>query len=160
MQKIVTNLWFDNNAEEAIDHYISVLGDGKVLNVIKYGADQMGEEDTAMAVEFELMGQRFVGINGGPMFTFSEAISLEVRCADQAEIDRVWDGLVEGGQEQPCGWLKDKYGLSWQVSPENLTDYTTGDPAAVARFMAKMLATDGKFNLAELRAAYDGTDEA
>ncbi|WP_067429524.1 VOC family protein [Nocardioides jensenii] len=156
MQKIVTNLWFDNNAEEAIDHYIAALGDGKVLNVVRYDATGMGDDGTAMAVEFELLGQRFVGINGGPMFTFSEAISLEVRCADQAEIDRVWDALVEGGTEQPCGWLKDKFGLSWQVGPSNFTDFTTGDPEAVARFMKKMLSTQGKFNLAELQAAYDG----
>lgn len=157
MQKIVTNLWFDNNAEEAIEHYIKALGDGRITNVIKYGASLPGEEESTVAVEFELLGQQFVAINGGPEFTFSEAISLEVRCKDQAEIDRVWDALVEGGHEQPCGWLKDRYGLSWQVSPENFADYTRGDPAAVKRFMEKMLSTHGKFNLAELQAAYDGS---
>ncbi|NKY51504.1 VOC family protein [Nocardia vermiculata] len=157
MQSIVTNLWFDDNAEEAAQYYIEALGDGRIIDRWTNGPGQPGKEGTTMAVEFELRGQRFVGINGGPVFHFSEAISLEVRCRDQADIDRVWDALVAGGSEQPCGWLKDKFGLSWQVTSDDWTDYLQGDPAAVARFMDKMLSTHGKFDLAELRAAYAGT---
>lgn len=157
MQSIVTNLWFDNNADEAAEYYITALGDGRIVERWKYGADQPGKEGTTMAVEFELRGQRFVGINGGPVFQLSEAASLEVRCKDQDDIDRVWAALVTGGIEQPCGWLKDKFGLSWQVTPEYWSEYLHGDPAAVARLMDKMLSTHGKFDLAELQAAYDGT---
>lgn len=157
MQEIVTNLWFDNNAEEAADHYIKALGDGRITKVQKYGPDQMGEEGSTMAVEFELRGQAFVGINGGPMFTFTEATSLEVRCRDQDDMDRVWDALVDGGSEQPCGWLKDKFGLSWQVTPVQYYEFLKGDPEAVNRVNQKVFATHGKFNLAELQAAYDGT---
>lgn len=155
MQNIVTNLWFDGNAEEAAQHYIDVLG-GQVLNRVKYGPGQMGEEGTTMVVEFEVRGQRLVGINGGPLFTFSEAVSLEIRCPDQADIDHVWAGLVEGGSEQPCGWLKDKFGLSWQVTPTDYFAWLDGEPEAVARLMDAVLATQGKFELAQLKAAYDG----
>lgn len=150
MQNIVTNLWFDTNAEEAAQHYIDVLG-GEVTNILRHGP-----EDAVMCVEFEVRGQKLVGINGGPIFTLSEACSLEVRCADQADIDHVWAGLVEGGIEQPCGWLKDKFGLSWQVTPTDYYDWLDGDPEAVARLMKAVLSTQGKFDLAALRAAYDG----
>ncbi|MDT0203549.1 VOC family protein [Nocardioides sp. AE5] len=118
---------------------------------------QPGPEGETMLVGFELLGQQYVAINGGADFSFTEAISLKVRCADQAEIDRVWAGLVEGGTELPCGWLKDKYGLAWQVSPAGFHQWPQGDPEAVQRFMARMLATHGKFDIAELQAAYDGT---
>lgn len=108
-------------------------------------------------VEFELAGQRFVGINGGPQFTFSEAVSLEVRVAGQAELDRLWAALVEGGSEQPCGWLKDKYGLSWQITPTEYYDLVTeGDAASQDRLMAAVLATHGKFDIAGLQAAARG----
>lgn len=157
MQNIVTNLWFDNCAEEAARHYIDVLGDGRITNTMKYGPDQPGEEGSTMVVEFEVRGQRFVGINGGPEFTFSEAVSLEVRCVDQADVDRVWAGLVEGGIEQPCGWLKDKFGLSWQVTPVAFYDWLDGDPEAVKRMMDAVMSTHGKFDVAQLEAAYHGS---
>src|SRR3954449_7823940 len=111
-QRIVTNLWFDTQAQEAAEYYCSIFEDARVLKVIAYpeGTDKAG---TTMAVEFELLGQRFVGINGGPQFTFDEAISLQIECEDQAEIDAYWAKLTDGGSEGPCGWCRDRYGLSW-----------------------------------------------
>ena len=117
-QRIVTNLWFDTQAEEAIAFYCSVFEDARVISVTPYppGSDKAG---AAMVVEFELLGQRFLAINGGPEFTFNEAISLAVGCQDQAEIDYYWEKLTaDGGEEGPCGWCKDKFGLSWQVTPK------------------------------------------
>lgn len=109
-----------------------------------------------MVVEFELVGQRFVGINGGPQFTFNEAVSLEVRVAGQEQLDQVWAALTEGGEELPCGWLKDKYGLAWQVTPSEYYDMVTkGDEEANNRLMTAVLSTHGKFDLAKLQAAYD-----
>src|SRR5690349_18328207 len=125
---IVTNLWFDTQAEEAVAYYCSIFADARIVRVIPYpaGTDKAG---AAMVVEFELLGQRFVAINGGPQFTFNEAISLQVECADQAEIDHYWDRLTDGGAEGACGWCTDRYGLSWQVTPRGVDDLYAGDPA-------------------------------
>jgi len=158
MQKIVPNLWFNFQAEEAVAHYIDALGDGKVHAVTHYGPDQPGPEGEVMTIDFELFGQRYTAINGGPEFPFTEAISLQVLCDDQAELDRVWAALVDGGEEGPCGWLKDRYGLSWQVTPRVIGELITGDdPAAVQRCMTVMLGTHGKFDIAALEAAYAGS---
>src|SRR3954471_19036186 len=136
-QRIVTNLWFDTQAEQAAEYYCSIFEDARLLKVIPYpdGTDKAG---AALVVEFELLGQRIVAINGGPQFTFDEAISLQVECRDQAEIDFYWEQLSAGGSEGPCGWLKDRYGLSWQITPENISEFFTGDPQASARAVQAM----------------------
>jgi predicted 3-demethylubiquinone-9 3-methyltransferase (glyoxalase superfamily) len=160
MQKIVANLWFDTQAEEAANFYVSVFGDGRITEITHYGPDSPGPEGSVMTVAFELHGQEFVGINGGPLFPFTEAVSFEIRCKDQAEIDHYWDALVEGGQPGPCGWLKDRYGLSWQVVPtEWYAMFTDKDPVKVQRVTQAMLATQGKFDVAALRAAFEGADQ-
>ncbi|QPP09701.1 VOC family protein [Streptomyces bathyalis] len=139
MQKITTFLWFDDKAEEAVDHYTSVFPDSRVIDVQRYGEAGPGEPGTVMTIAFELAGQRFTALNGGPEFTFNEAMSLYVDCADQAEVDMYWEKLGEGGEEGPCGWLKDKYGLSWQIVPRVLTELLRDpDPATSARVMKAM----------------------
>lgn len=155
---IVPNLWFDREAEQAAQHYIAAFGgNGRVVNTIASHPDSPSPQDVPVVVEFELAGQRLVGINGGPHFHFTEAVSLEVRVTGQEELDRLWAALVEGGAEQPCGWLKDKYGLSWQITPTEYYDLLSkGDPAADARLMSAVLSTHGKFSIAELQAAYNG----
>lgn len=128
MQKIIPNLWFDSNAQEAAEYYLSVFKDGKIIHITYYpNSESEGLADfqkdfagKVLTVEFEILGMRLIGINAGPEFKFNEAISLMIPCKDQTEIDYYWETLTsDGGQESVCGWLKDKYGLSWQVSPEN-----------------------------------------
>ncbi|MDH6195810.1 putative 3-demethylubiquinone-9 3-methyltransferase (glyoxalase superfamily) [Mycobacterium frederiksbergense] len=153
---IVPNLWFDREAEQAAEHYIAAFGgNGRILNTIAAHPDSPSPQDVPVAVEFELSGQRFVGINGGPAFTFTEAVSLEVRVSGQEQIDRIWAALSAGGQELPCGWLKDKYGLAWQITPTEYYDLLAeGDDEASARLMSAVLSTEGKFDVATLEAAY------
>lgn len=140
-QTITPNLWFDTNAEEAARFYAGIFDDSRIVRVLRYTEAGPGEPGTVMTVEFELAGQRFVGINGGPEFTFTEAISLEVRCESQEEVDRLWQRLGEGGEYVHCGWLKDKYGLSWQIVPQRLYDLITDpDEAKAARVTKAMLA--------------------
>lgn len=156
--QIVPNLWFDRQAEEAAAHYIAAFGgNGRIVTTIDSHPDSPSPQDVPVVVEFELAGQRFVGINGGPQFQFSEAVSLEVRVSGQDELDRLWAALVDGGSEQPCGWLKDKYGLSWQITPSEYYDLLIeGDDAANARLMSAVLSTHGKFDIAALQAASRG----
>ncbi len=157
-QKIVTNLWFDHEAVEAAEFYTSVFKNSRIVKVLNYpeGAPGTREPGTPMTVEFELDGQRFVGINGGPEFKFDEAISLEIKCANQEEVDYYWDALLEGGEESVCGWLKDKYGLSWQVVPAGMEEiFDDSDPDRAARAMEAMLKMR-KLDLAELQAAAEG----
>jgi predicted 3-demethylubiquinone-9 3-methyltransferase (glyoxalase superfamily) len=153
-QRIVTNLWFDTQAEEAAEYYCSIFEDARVTRIVPYpeGTDKAG---TAMVVEFELLGQRFVGINGGPQFSFDEAISLQVECRDQAEIDYYWERLTAGGSEGPCGWCKDRYGLSWQITPEKIHELYTGDPQAASRAVQAMFQMK-KLDIATLEAAHRG----
>lgn len=157
MQKIVTNLWFDAQAEEAANFYCSLFPDSKVLNITRYGSAGPGPEGQVMVVDFQLAGQRFTGINGGPEFTFSEAISLLINCDSQEEVDRYWDALLaDGGEPSQCGWLKDKYGLSWQVVPREMDEMIAStDAAAAQRTMAAMLKMV-KLDLGELKRAYAG----
>lgn len=152
-QRIITTLWFDGDAEQAAQHYCSIFDDARIVSVVPYpeGTDKAG---SAMTVEFELLGQVYVGLNGGPQFTFTEAISLQVQCRDQAEIDRYWDALTDGGEEGPCGWCKDRFGLSWQIVPENVSRFFTGDPQAAARAVQAMFAMR-KLDIARLQAARD-----
>ncbi len=154
--KIVPNLWFDTEAEEAADFYISIFKNSRIVNVARYTEAGPRPAGTVMTVEFELDGQRFVGINGGPEFTFSEAVSFQVTCEDQDEVDYYWDHLSEGGQEGPCGWLKDRYGLSWQVIPSGMEElFADPDPQRAQRTMQAMLGM-GKLDIAALRSAADG----
>jgi len=155
-QKIVPNLWFDTQAEEAANFYLSVFKNSRILSTTRYPEGSPGPVGSVMTVEFELDGQRFVGINGGPQFTFSEAVSLMVNCADRAEVDYFWERLSDGGEEGPCGWLKDRYGLSWQVVPEGMDEvFADPDPQKAQRAMQAMLGM-GKLDVAALHAAADG----
>jgi predicted 3-demethylubiquinone-9 3-methyltransferase (glyoxalase superfamily) len=155
--KIIPSLWFDGTAEQAAEHYIDIFPNSKVLDVARYGPDTPGEEGTVMSVNFSLDGQEYVGINGGPQFPFTEAISLQIHCADQDEVDRYWDRLTEGGQESRCGWLKDKFGLSWQVVPTQLYDLLGDpDPERARRATQAMLRMQ-KIDIAEIRRAVDET---
>jgi predicted 3-demethylubiquinone-9 3-methyltransferase (glyoxalase superfamily) len=155
-QKITPNLWFDTEAEEAASFYLSVFKDSRIVNVTRYPQDSPGEAGTVMTVEFELDGQRFVAINGGPQFTFTEAVSFQINCADQDEVDYYWERLTDGGEEGPCGWLKDRYGLSWQVVPAGMDElFTDPDPARAQRAMQAMLKMS-KLDVAALREAADG----
>ena len=140
-QKITTFLWFDHEAEEAARFYTSLFPDSRIGEVRRYGSAGPGEAGSVMTVAFELAGQHYIALNGGPLFPFTEAISLQVDCDDQAEVDRLWLALTEGGgQESNCGWLKDRYGLSWQITPRRLMDLLGGpDPVRAQRVMGAML---------------------
>ena len=157
MPKIIPNLWFDTESEEAAAFYVSIFPNSRVVGVTHYPEDAPREAGMVMTVELELDGQRLVAINGGPEFTFSEAVSLQVDCADQAEVDYYWSALTaDGGSEGPCGWLKDKYGLSWQVVPTGMDDvFKSEDPERAHRAMQAMLKM-GKLDVAELQRAADG----
>ncbi|HEX8054652.1 MAG TPA: VOC family protein [Thermoleophilaceae bacterium] len=159
-QKIVPNLWFDGQAEEAANFYISVFKDGRILSKAHYTEDSPGEPGTVMVVEWELNGQRFVGINGGSQFKFDEAVSFQISCEDQEEIDYYWDKLSEGGSEGPCGWLKDRYGLSWQVTPKGMDELFSGRDEERANRAMKAMLKMSKLDIAELRAAADGVPAA
>ena len=156
MDKIKTFLWYDNQAEEAAKLYTSLLPDSRITNVTKYeNADPSG--NTVTIVDFELAGRQFVAMNAGPMFKFNESISIMVDCEDQAEVDRYWNALTaDGGEESMCGWLKDKYGLSWQIVPKVLDDLLADpDPERAGRAMQAMLSMQ-KLDIAGLEAAADG----
>ena len=154
---IVPNLWFDTEAEEAAAFYVSVFGgNSRIVGVTRYNEAGPREAGMVMTVEFELAGQRYVGINGGPEFTFTEAVSFQITCDTQEELDHYWDRLADGGQEGPCGWLKDRFGLSWQVVPTGMEEALNDpDPERAKRAMQAMLGM-GKLDLAAVRAAADG----
>ena len=149
MQKITPCLWFDIEGEEAAEFYTSVFPSSKIVDVARYGEGRPRPEGTVMTVTFELDGQRFVALNGGPEFTFNEAISFQVSCETQEEVDVFWSTLSEGGEEGPCGWLKDRYGVSWQIVPTRLPELL-GDPdreksqrVMVAMLSMKKIEIDG-----------------
>lgn len=156
-QKITPFLWFDNQAEEAMNLYVSVFKDSEVLNVSRYGDAGPGKPGSVMTASFRLNGQEFVALNGGPMFRFTEAVSFVIDCADQTEVDHYWEALTaDGGEPGSCGWLKDRFGLSWQVVPRALHECIGGpDPEGAQRAMQAML-TMGKLDVAGLRRAYAG----
>ena len=157
-QKITPNLWFDTEAEEAADFYTSVFKDSRIVNRTHYTEGAPREAGMVMTVEFELDGQRFVGINGGPQFKFDEAVSFAITCEDQDEVDYYWERLSEGGEEGPCGWLKDRYGLSWQVVPMGMDElFADHDPRRAERAMKAMLKMR-KLDVAALRRAADGDE--
>ena len=154
MQKVRTFLWFDGQAEAAANHYVSLVPDSRILTVAR-----LGEDGATVLVTFELGGIEYLALDGGPLYSFTEAASIMVLCDDQAEVDRLWDGLVsDGGEPGPCGWCKDRWGLSWQVVPRALLELQQDpDPARAARANAAML-TMGKLDIAALIAAADATD--
>jgi predicted 3-demethylubiquinone-9 3-methyltransferase (glyoxalase superfamily) len=153
MQKITPFLWFDGKAEEAANFYTSIFKDSKVGAVRRYGDAGPGPKGSAMTVSFQLEGQEFVGLNGGPQFKFNEAISFFVNCETQQEVDYFWSKLLEGGQESQCGWLKDKYGVSWQIIPAALMKLL-GDPEpAKAQRVMKAMLQMRKIDVAQLEAA-------
>jgi predicted 3-demethylubiquinone-9 3-methyltransferase (glyoxalase superfamily) len=159
-QPIVPNLWFDTEAEEAAEFYTSVFEDGRILRKTHYTESGPREAGMVMTVDFEVNGQRFTGINGGPDFKFDEAVSFAVSCETQDELDYYWEKLSEGGSEGPCGWLKDKYGLSWQVVPAGLDDlFADADPGRADRAMKAMLGMS-KLDMDELVRAADGAPAA
>jgi predicted 3-demethylubiquinone-9 3-methyltransferase (glyoxalase superfamily) len=158
--RIKPNLWFDDQAEEAADFYVSVFDNSRIVGVTHYTDNAPREAGMVMTVEFELDGTRFVAINGGPQFQFDEAVSFEIPCESQDEVDFYWEKLSEGGEQGPCGWLKDRYGLSWQVVPSGMEElFADSDPARADRAMQAMLKMS-KLDIAELRAAADGVPAA
>jgi predicted 3-demethylubiquinone-9 3-methyltransferase (glyoxalase superfamily) len=156
MPRITPNLWFDSQAEEAAEFYVSIFPNSKITAVTHYTEGSPRPAGMVMTVTFVLDGQEYTGINGGPEFTFDEAISLLVNCADQDEVDYYWDKLSAGGEESVCGWLKDRYGLSWQIVPSGWEDLLTGpDQARAGRAMQAVLSMK-KLDLAAILAAADG----
>lgn len=155
-QKITPFLWFDTEAEEAAHHYTAIFEDSRIVKVDRYPEGTPMPAGTVMTVEFELAGQRYVAMNGGPEFTFNEAVSLSVACEDQEEVDYFWSRLCEGGEEGPCGWLKDKYGLSWQVTPRVLDEMITDPDPEKAKRVTKAMMGMKKIDIQGLRDAYQG----
>jgi predicted 3-demethylubiquinone-9 3-methyltransferase (glyoxalase superfamily) len=154
MQKITPFLWFDGKAEEAMNFYVSIFKNSKILSVTRYGEAGPGPKATVMTAKFELNGQEFIALNGGPQFTFTEAISFVVNCETQQEVDELWGKLSKGGNKSRCGWLKDKYGLSWQVVPTALVEMLQDrDAKKSTRVMQAMLQMD-KIDIETLRHAY------
>jgi predicted 3-demethylubiquinone-9 3-methyltransferase (glyoxalase superfamily) len=157
MQKVTPCLWFDGQAEQAARYYVSLLPDSRIDRVVHSPADTpSGPAGTVLVVEFTLSGTRFIGLNGGPQFPFTEAVSFQILCRDQAEVDRLWGALAGGGSAGQCGWLKDRWGLSWQIVPTRLHELLADpDPQRSRRAMEAMLKMT-KLNIAELERAADG----
>jgi predicted 3-demethylubiquinone-9 3-methyltransferase (glyoxalase superfamily) len=157
MQRIKPFLWFDDQAEEAMNFYTSIFKDSRVIGVSRYGEAGPGEAGTVMIATFEIEGQQFTALNGGPRFEFNEAISFEIDCETQEEVDYLWESLTAGGGEPGmCGWLKDKYGLSWQVVPRILGELMTDEDREKARRVTEAMLSMRKIEIAELQRAYDG----
>ena len=151
MSELTTCLWFNTEAEEAARFYVDVFPDSNLTSVTPYPVGERAGQ--TMTVDFVLMGQKFVGLNGGPDFKFNEAISFQIPCDDQDEVDRYWDTLCAGGEEGPCGWLKDKFGLSWQVVPNRLNELLSSSEPGVAERVSQALFTMKKIIIADLEAA-------
>jgi predicted 3-demethylubiquinone-9 3-methyltransferase (glyoxalase superfamily) len=154
--KIKNVMWFDGEAEAAAKHYMAAFRDAELVHVERYGKAGPGPEGTVMVIEFDLAGQRFVGLNGGPLFKPNEAVSFLITCEDQAEVDRLWSHMSEGGSTSMCGWLKDRWGFSWQIAPRRFFEMmATGDAAQKTRVFAAMMQMT-KFDVAALEKAYAG----
>ena len=157
MQKITPMLWFDSQAEEAANLYVRIFKDGKIINVARYSEAGPGTPGSVMVVEFELAGQRYTALNGGPHFKFSEAVSFVVNCKDQSEVDYFWAALLEGGgKESQCGWLKDKFGFSWQVVPARALELLQNADPAVRKRVSEAIYKMVKLDLAEIERAAKG----
>jgi len=157
MQKITPFLWFDNQAEEAVNFYVSVFRNSRITNIARYGDDAAKvsgrPQGSVMTVAFELDGQPFVALNGGPVFTFSPAVSFVVDCATQEEVDRLWDRLSAGGEPQQCGWLRDKYGVTWQIVPAVLGKLLSDPDAARAQRVMQAMLQMNKLDIGALKQA-------
>jgi predicted 3-demethylubiquinone-9 3-methyltransferase (glyoxalase superfamily) len=155
MGKITPFLWFDGKAEEAANFYVSVFENAKILNVSRYSEDSPGPAGTVMTVSFELEGQEFVALNGGPHYTFTPAVSFLIDCKTQAEVDHFWERLSEGGQPSRCGWLQDKYGVSWQVVPSVLPELLQDDDDEKSDAVMHAMLEMAKLDIETLRQAYE-----
>jgi predicted 3-demethylubiquinone-9 3-methyltransferase (glyoxalase superfamily) len=156
MQKISPFLWYNDNAEEAVNFYTSIFKNSKILAVARYGDAGPGPKGSVMTINFQIEGHEFIALNGGPHFKFNEAISFSVDCENQEEVDQLWEKLSQGGQKSQCGWLKDKYGLSWQINPRILGEMLSDkDPKKAKRVMEAMLQME-KIDIKTLKQAYDG----
>jgi predicted 3-demethylubiquinone-9 3-methyltransferase (glyoxalase superfamily) len=155
MQKITPFLWFDNKAEEASNFYVSIFKNSKVVNVVRYGEAGPGPKGSVMIATFQLDGQDFTALNGGPEFTFSPAVSFVVDCTTQQEVDELWERLSEGGEKMQCGWLKDKYGLSWQIVPSILPELMQTKDEKKSQNVMKAVLQMTKLDVQRLRQAYD-----
>ena len=155
MQKIVPFLWFDDRAEEAVNFYTSIIKNSKIGRVARYGEEGPGTKGTVMTVTFQLDGQEFMALNGGPHFTFSAAISFFVNCETQAEVDELWEKLSEGGKKGQCGWLQDKFGVTWQIVPTVLGELLQDKDAQKSRRVTEAMLQMGKIDIAILMQAYD-----
>jgi predicted 3-demethylubiquinone-9 3-methyltransferase (glyoxalase superfamily) len=154
--RVSTFLWFDNSARKAAEFYVSLLPNARILSVSGFGANEPGKEGSFTSVTFELDGQRYIALNGGPQFKLNEAVSIFVRCATQDEIDRLWSKLLDGGTEQRCGWIKDRFGLCWQIVPSMLGDMLQDKDAARAKRVMDAMLGMVKLDIAGLQRAYDG----
>jgi len=154
VQKITPFLWYDNNAEEAVSLYISVFKNSKITDITRYGDAGPGPKGSVMTIAFQLEGQDFIALNGGPMFKFTEAISLSVDCKTQQEVDELWEKLSAGGQPGQCGWLKDKFGLSWQIVPSALVEMLQDQDAERSNRVMQAMMQMRKIDVASLRRAY------
>jgi predicted 3-demethylubiquinone-9 3-methyltransferase (glyoxalase superfamily) len=156
MQKIIPFLWFDGKAEEAMNFYVSVFKNSRVVSVTRYGEAGPGPKGTVMSATFQLEGEDFYALNGGPQFTFTPAISLFVNCETQEEVDELWEKLSESGRKDRCGWLQDKYGLSWQIIPTILGKMLQDKDAVKANRVMKAMLQMDKIDMKRLKEAYDG----
>ena len=155
MDKITTFLTFKDQAEKAVNYYTSIFKNSKILNTTRYGEGDPGPKGSLMTATFQIEGQEFIALNGGPSFTFSQGISLMVHCETQAEIDELWEKLSEGGKKLPCGWLQDKFGVSWQIVPKILFGMITDKDTEKSRRVLKAVWQMGKLDIAALKRAYE-----
>jgi predicted 3-demethylubiquinone-9 3-methyltransferase (glyoxalase superfamily) len=155
MQKITPFLWFDGKAEEAMNFYTSIFRNSKIGRITRHGETGPGQKGTVMSATFQLDGQEFIALNGGPMFTFSPAISFFVNCETQAEVDDLWEKLSEGGERQRCGWLKDKYGVSWQIIPSALGKMLQDKDAEKSKRVMNAMLQMNKIEIKSLKQAYE-----
>lgn len=156
MRKITPFLWFDGQAEEAANLYVSLFGNSRILTVTRCGDAGPGPKGTVMTIAFELDGQAFIALNGGPQFKFTEAVSLFVNCETQEEVDHLWEKLSAGGSKERCGWLKDKFGLSWQIVPAALSEMLRDQDAAKSKRVMEAMLRMQKIDIGVLKQAYDG----
>ena len=155
MQKITPFLWFDDQAEEAMNFYCSIFKNSKIGSITRYGEAGPGAQGTVMSATFQIEGQEFIVLNGGPLFAFTEAISFYVNCETQEEVDELWEKLTEGGEEVQCGWLKDKYGLSWQIVPAGLIELLYSQEAEKSRRAMEAMLQMKKLDIEKIRLAYE-----
>lgn len=154
-QKVRTCLWFDHEAEEAVNFYVSLFPNSRIVDIAHYNEAGPGKPGSVLMVTFQLAGVEYLALNGGPIFKFTEAISISVDCVDQAEVDRLWEKLGEGGSYSRCGWLKDRYGLSWQIAPSRVVELISGPDKAGAKRAMEAMMTMAKLDIAAVEAAYN-----